>query len=747
MKNNLVIARKKPLSALAFLILAGLVVSATSLFQSVAQAQTPNLALNKPVTCSSVENTGTACANAVDGNTGTRWGSAFSDPQWIRVDLGATNAIGRIVLRWEAAYGKSYQLQTSNDGTTWTILYSTTTGDGGVDDVTVSGSGRYVRMNGTVRATQYGYSLWEFEVYGPGTPTNTPTRTPTNTPTRTPTLVSTECDTPSCITPPGCGTTVVVTSTPTKTPSPTPSATPNATATSTPTATNTPSCGPIYITATPTPMAAGDLGYGSVHGVVTNMFSGAPIAGALITCSHASFTSPSLCSGTRTTAADGSYSFTNVFFHDTDTITVNAQAPGFVSQTIQQSFFTTPNMTANFQMMMGTPTSTPSPTVTSCPLPTAEPLWVEPVTSPTTQLSQVITVYIGRGEAVTVTTESGVFAVTGTFNAYTSPALVNVSLLPNTTHNLSVQARVSPTFCHSGYTLSTTRDRNGVPLVIVQQPATPTPTPTSPSGLPDLVVTSVKGGREMSGSCATNLNLGINVTVQNTGTANAGSFLVEVNNNTGARKTVSGLAASQSTTVWFNLSPQPITNTATVDVTNLVLESNESNNTLTVVGSPGTVTPTGTPPVTCTPTPTLTNTPTPTRTNTPVPSGNLALNKPVVCSSVENGGTACANAVDGNTGTRWSSAFSDPQWIRVDLGTTQSISRIVLRWEAAYGKSYQLQTSNDATNWTTIYSTTTGNGGIDDLTGLSGSGRYVRMNGTVRATQYGYSLWEFEVYN
>ena len=83
----------------------------------------------------------------------------------------------------------------------------------------------------------------------------------------------------------------------------------------------------------------------------------------------------------------------------------------------------------------------------------------------------------------------------------------------------------------------------------------------------------------------------------------------------------------------------------------------------------------------------------------------------------------------------------------MDLGSTQSVGHVILRWEAAYGKSYQIQTSNDATNWTMIYSTTTGNGGVDDLTGLVGSGRYVRMYGTVRATQYGYSLFEFEVYN
>ena len=101
--------------------------------------------------------------------------------------------------------------------------------------------------------------------------------------------------------------------------------------------------------------------------------------------------------------------------------------------------------------------------------------------------------------------------------------------------------------------------------------------------------------------------------------------------------------------------------------------------------------------------------------------------------------------MDGNSSTRWSSQFSDPQWIYVDLGATHTISKVVLNWEAAYGKAYQIQTSNDATNWTTIFSTTTATGGVQTLT-VSGSRRYVRMYGTQRATQYGYSLWEFQVY-
>jgi len=128
------------------------------------------------------------------------------------------------------------------------------------------------------------------------------------------------------------------------------------------------------------------------------------------------------------------------------------------------------------------------------------------------------------------------------------------------------------------------------------------------------------------------------------------------------------------------------------------------------------------------------------------PGGNLALNQPVTVSSVEGSGLEGPKAVDGNTGTRWSSQFSDPQWIYVDLGSIYDVEQVVLNWETAYGKSYKIQVSDNASDWEDIYSTTTGNGGIDNLTGLSGSGRYVRMYGTERGTQWGYSLWEFEVY-
>jgi hypothetical protein len=140
------------------------------------------LSQGKPATASSTEAVGTPASAAVDGNTGTRWSSAFSNPQWIQVDLGATATISQVVLNWEAAYGTAYQIQTSAGANgPWTNIYSTTTSTGGVQTLAVSGSGRYVRMNGTARATPYGFSLWEFQVYGTiggASPSATPSVTP-----------------------------------------------------------------------------------------------------------------------------------------------------------------------------------------------------------------------------------------------------------------------------------------------------------------------------------------------------------------------------------------------------------------------------------------------------------------------------------------------------------------------------------------------------------------------------------------
>jgi endoglucanase Acf2 len=126
---------------------------------------------------------------------------------------------------------------------------------------------------------------------------------------------------------------------------------------------------------------------------------------------------------------------------------------------------------------------------------------------------------------------------------------------------------------------------------------------------------------------------------------------------------------------------------------------------------------------------------------------NLALNKPVTASTTENAGTPGSAAVDGNAGTRWSSAAADPQWIYVDLGATYNVNRVKVTWETALGKDYLVQIASSTTGtWTTMKTVTGNTALVNDHTGLSGTGRYVRIYGTARGTQWGYSIWELEVY-
>ncbi|MEU4426895.1 discoidin domain-containing protein [Actinoplanes sp. NPDC024001] len=157
-------------------LVAVLAAGLTTITASGATAAEVLLSQGKPATASSTEASGAyAASEAVDGNAGTRWSSAFSDPQWLQVDLGTSRSISRVELSWETAAAKAFQIQVSDNGSSWNSVYSTTTATGGNQNLTVSGTGRYVRMYGTQRTTGYGYSLWEFKVFGDDGGTGGPT--------------------------------------------------------------------------------------------------------------------------------------------------------------------------------------------------------------------------------------------------------------------------------------------------------------------------------------------------------------------------------------------------------------------------------------------------------------------------------------------------------------------------------------------------------------------------------------------
>jgi hypothetical protein len=155
------------------------------------------------------------------------------------------------------------------------------------------------------------------------------------------------------------------------------------------------------------------------------------------------------------------------------------------------------------------------------------------------------------------------------------------------------------------------------------------------------------------------------------------------------------------------------------------------------------------------PTPTPTNTPLPpTPTFTPSAGNNLALNKPATVSSSQPGYPG-SHAVDGNLATYWrtvkikNNETRAPEWIYIDLGANSSVQQVVLKWNPInrYATSYSIQTSTDGTNWTTVYSTSSGNGGTDTISFAPTTARYVRLYTTAWNNQVeGNYLDEFEIY-
>jgi beta-glucosidase len=455
--------RHRPLVALAAVMVLA-VGGALTAGTGRAQAADTLLSQGKTATASSVENAGTPASAAVDGDTGTRWSSAAADPQWLQVDLGATATVTSVTLAWETAYGKAFTVQVSADGRNWTDIYSTTTGTGGTQTLSVNGSGRFVRMYGTARGTGYGYSLWEFKVYG------------------------------SMSTTAGCGT--------------------------------------------------ADAAQGKTATASSAEGDGTPASAAV----------------------DG----------DTGTRWSSAFA---------------------------------------------DPQWLQVDLGTSAGICQVVLDWESAyGKA---------FAVQVSDDAQTWTDIYSTTTGTGGTQTLDVSGsgryvRMYGTARGTGYGYS----------------------------LWEFKVFTTAGGT--SGGTAGGTTGG------STGGATGGT--------TGGS------------------------------------------------GNPG----------------------------GDFPGSVISAFKQVSASSHE-GGNAPAAALDGRTDTRWSSLSTDNEWLKVDLGTTGSISGIVLDWESAYGKGYRIEVSADGSTWTPIYSTSDGKGGVEKLP-VTGKGRYVRLTGTARATGYGYSLWEFDVY-
>lgn len=130
-----------------------------------------DVAAGKNVDCSGVENEVFPASNLTDSNNGTRFASNFADDAWFTIDLGSTYRINQLILNWEAAYGKQYDILVSTDGQTYQKVYNQSNGSGNIETIDINTvNARYVKFQGIQRALPYGYSLWDVKVMG--TPLN-----------------------------------------------------------------------------------------------------------------------------------------------------------------------------------------------------------------------------------------------------------------------------------------------------------------------------------------------------------------------------------------------------------------------------------------------------------------------------------------------------------------------------------------------------------------------------------------------
>lgn len=110
----------------------------------------------------------TDAGKAIDGSMSTRWQADVEVPQWLMIDLEKEYELSSFYISWETAAASKYTIEVSQDGKEWESVYEVTNGAKGhsIHDTITKTKARYVRVYITERATQYGASIYEFQIYG-----------------------------------------------------------------------------------------------------------------------------------------------------------------------------------------------------------------------------------------------------------------------------------------------------------------------------------------------------------------------------------------------------------------------------------------------------------------------------------------------------------------------------------------------------------------------------------------------------
>jgi hypothetical protein len=732
-----------------------------------------DLALGKTATASSYENQGAMPASAAfDGDaTNTRWGSAFSDPQWIGVDLGAVMTFNRAVLNWQNAFATAYQIQILNAMFQWVPIYEQDAGTGGTEDFAFpTQSARYVRMFGMHRATNFGYSLFEFSIYNAPVCGASPERYTINSSNTTHLL-----DNLSGLTWNRSEFTLA-------------------------------DSGAQFTQASAVTYCA-QQGMRIPTRDEAIAISGANAASCAFPNPWSTWTStvdPQDSTRAYTVSSAGAVDFSII--NNSPGGVVCTQGPTAVAPTITgQPVNTTANVGQSAQFAVTATTSGTAPATyewlkNGTPVSvTGVPVYLTQAVADANNNAQ-FTVTVTGGNGLSATSTAGVLTVTdnpappnngsggntggagnpgntnntdtaipgfGTGPVPTGPNLAlgktatssgdedSVAYPPTNAIDGDLTTRWSSAFVDQSWIQVDLGSVQAVGQVVLRwerafgiayQIVTST---DGKSWTPAFNQSNGQGGSENLVFPTVNARF-----VRMSGMQRSsqygyslwefevyGSLLPTIATQPVGQTVVAGSQAQFTVVAGGNgpftyqwmLNGVAIVGATNATYTTPAVSSSDNGSifTVKVSNASGSVT-SGNASLTVT---------------NPAPGiANLALGKSATSSGNENDGLGALNAVDGDLTTRWSSAFVDPSWLEVDLGAPTIINKVVLYWEAAYGKAYQIQVSNDDQTWTTVYTQTAGQGGVETLTFPTVIDRYIRFFGTARATQYGYSLFEFQVY-
>jgi len=628
-----------------------------------------SLSVNRPVTASSVETSSLGPQNATDGNARTRWSSAFSDDQWIYVDLGAQATINRVVVHWEEAFAFHYQVQVSPNLVDWDTVATVTNGNGGVDefDRNVFRGGpppvRYVRLNLQQRGTQWGYSLWEFDVYGEILSNQPPIVTLTS-----PSDLARYSPPPALI--------------------------------------------PLRADAS------------DPDGTITNVlfYANDILVGSDDTAPY-TFDWADVPAGTYRIHAAAVDNGGLVVHSKTSTVTVESGSPQPGNLALNRPAFATSVESSAFlpgfafDGSMSTRWSSQFLDDQSITVDLGQPFQI------TSVVLKWEAAYASRYE-IRVSNDGATWAT-----VYLNPAGhggTETIALNNPARYVMMHGiqRATPW----GFSLwefevygSTTVPPG--PNLALFRPATASSV-ESTAYAPGSAVDGQKSTR-WSSAFANNqwitVDLGniyhVTRVVLNWETAYAATYALQISNDGTTWNTFRSVSKSSAGTDDLGV-------TATGRYVRMFAFDRGTPWGVSlwefeVYGIPVSLGP------------------------------NLALTGTATASSIENSNFTPDKAVDGNLQTRWSSAFADGQSIVIDLGSVFSVRRVILRWEAAYARSYLLQYSTNpaADGYSTVGLQSDGHGGVEDWAwNTDANARYIRVFCSTRATPYGCSLFEVEVY-